>query len=1420
MDTIPITSLRPETAPPADKWVQGIVSLSWPYSSSTRQCALLLADPDFRLRNKKGQVRVRFTGPSAEAIAKTRVGIGDEVYVRLDSAVWAQDSEATRTPGRSVDGELVFRRKLSLRIVKEQGDVKVEVDDPASPARSPERDVEAVTPKLKSLRGLQTGIGMATNALPSYIYSSPAFVKRLRLSGDSFFASSNDTFRDEQDDRTEVGRGQSFSRRIKWKYAEKSPSPVNETTAKQDVAPVGAASVPEVSAVVHETPVGKDGSQVATNGSAETVIVPPPLPRLDRSENSAQEDVDMLQEKGPVTPTLDPVRSPTLPAPSPPLEKSNGLFFGLQGTLSSPQTATEERLDNTGEDEDSLVAPLEQAPGKGIDTRDLDDPGDKAGVQGLSSRKLLPTAEGIGIVDDMERSSTEAELKQRRVSGDTIFALPQQLPTMNVADLKKDSMPHYMPGAEIRIKQQESSASLDFAPPTEKTRLETPIRLTSQVSSSAFGFDGATPDTPLQVTPQSERDRVMAQTFRSLFGFGMSPTASPVPRRETGIDMEGKKEAEPSQQNIASEVLESEEPASFGLCNVDAALGQLGQTMDLTSADAVANEHEQIPPTSTARTIPDELERSSAPAAAVAGRDQHQDSILHEEDLSHYVDVEDERNYVGGTDLRKPEEFYVYQEIPYGQPVRSSAAQQSPFPSLEGKSTSIEVVELDSSSSNDEATDIKPVREQEAVPSYTADNEMEVSNNDSTTTDLLDLVTEERLSSTQVPVSPAEQTHFTGMNDERFLVSAETNTDEMHNVSAPAEERQVDALPFLRPGALSTTFAPALFHTPDAEFDDALVQQSFMQAASELSSHIKTPLEEAHNHDALPMPTGDVPRQILSPGDIMVPTAFAPISSKETAHHEVEPDIPKTVTATDDTSPLRFSRDRLTPEHVPDDNEASDTKPGTLVEEIGLDSSSLSHSPQDVDTGELLDVGDRLEHAVVGEQSSTSVTSVKPENSLVEGARQSQPVEPTHSSVSPHSSVSADTVVADMLMDVDVGIQDQDFQDSQEASQRPLYPTLPLSPADSQKLLDSQIFLDSQDLLEASLPTSHELVNTTAASNGVPPTPQLTQVESFARVQSQSDSKAANSSEDAPSPKIKNAETQVNENATVKDKDHLVTESFSPKPEHSKPSRKSLSSRISNVPDVITDWFSPKRSSGVMIEHAEQHSLTLINGVRKSVSEVQNLQEFERQSPVHDVQVVQAEATAAFPNGNNGLITAHTYFTPLTKLEELVNASSQVSRPLDVIAVVTDSTRGPTRAKAGPRDYFTFFHISDTGLSVTDSKGVRVEVFRPWLATLPIAAVGDVVLLRGFSVGSRKRQAYLLSTDVSAWCVWRFDDSGAREEIKGPPVELGDQERERVRELRAWWQAVGASGQRADVPRASSEEGQEGPPAVAVTARL
>ncbi|KAL2220252.1 hypothetical protein M432DRAFT_608594 [Thermoascus aurantiacus ATCC 26904] len=113
---IPIAQLSPELENIGERSVNAVVTLVWPFSSSSRCLSLLLAEPDFRLRRTNGQVKVTFHGFCAEEVALTQVGIGDKVVLRLDGARWADNEAATATPGRGIPWDLHFENRVALEV--------------------------------------------------------------------------------------------------------------------------------------------------------------------------------------------------------------------------------------------------------------------------------------------------------------------------------------------------------------------------------------------------------------------------------------------------------------------------------------------------------------------------------------------------------------------------------------------------------------------------------------------------------------------------------------------------------------------------------------------------------------------------------------------------------------------------------------------------------------------------------------------------------------------------------------------------------------------------------------------------------------------------------------------------------------------------------------------------------------------------------------------------------------------------------------------------------------------------------------------------------------------------------------------------------------------------------------------------------
>jgi hypothetical protein len=113
---IPLAELNPKLEAQSSRSVKAIVTLTWPYNSATDSVAFLLAEPDFRLRRSKGQVRVQFSGSSAKRIAKSGISSGDEVVLCLDGVEWLRDEAAVSTPGKGVDFELKFTERLVIQV--------------------------------------------------------------------------------------------------------------------------------------------------------------------------------------------------------------------------------------------------------------------------------------------------------------------------------------------------------------------------------------------------------------------------------------------------------------------------------------------------------------------------------------------------------------------------------------------------------------------------------------------------------------------------------------------------------------------------------------------------------------------------------------------------------------------------------------------------------------------------------------------------------------------------------------------------------------------------------------------------------------------------------------------------------------------------------------------------------------------------------------------------------------------------------------------------------------------------------------------------------------------------------------------------------------------------------------------------------
>ncbi|KAG9591081.1 hypothetical protein KCV01_g11610, partial [Aureobasidium melanogenum] len=268
--------------------------------------------------------------------------------------------------------------------------------------------------------------------------------------------------------------------------------------------------------------------------------------------------------------------------------------------------------------------------------------------------------------------------------------------------------------------------------------------------------------------------------------------------------------------------------------------------------------------------------------------------------------------------------------------------------------------------------------------------------------------------------------------------------------------------------------------------------------------------------------------------------------------------------------------------------------------------------------------------------------------------------------------------------------------------------------------------------------------------------------------------------------------------------------------------RNALSSKMSEVP-VIGPWFTPRRTTEFQKAATEHKATTSSTSFVEDTPTKAAAMPQAKQSSRERVKSISPPPLQRY--ASQGTSTSLSYFTPLAGLRQHLNQQSSL---IDIVAICTTATSTAERAKSGPKDYYTTFRVIDQPLheyhTASQDEGaqdVNVEIFRPFKQSLPTASPGDVVLLRGFVVRSRNHKNYLLSTAASGWCVWRYgapsssaldyegqeeeDDrpvwarkgtsqrvgeAGVREEVTGPPVEIGDEEREKVAMVRTWWEGL------------------------------
>ncbi|KAI0910714.1 hypothetical protein F4823DRAFT_637579 [Ustulina deusta] len=314
---ISIAELCPDLPDPCSKAVGGVVTITWPYNKVKGTFAFNLAEPDFRLRRNKGQVRIDFTGRAAKAVGDSGLGGNDAVLLSLEGAAWEAEAVDRRRslPGADIGWRLVFSDSLSLQIKRaETNETDLVIVNVRPNEHETAPDLTPIQPlamtkspsppaPLSPIRRISTAQEINTKKLNDSEFASPAFVRRARLSYGALFEDDFDSF---LNDGAVEGKGRKRTRfgrdSSSWRYASRSASPESaaaspESVDEQVTSPTRAVNSPSKAQMADEGCQTMELDQPSTqpvSTAPETpthVIVPKDAPVDDAPTNSPTDSV-------------------------------------------------------------------------------------------------------------------------------------------------------------------------------------------------------------------------------------------------------------------------------------------------------------------------------------------------------------------------------------------------------------------------------------------------------------------------------------------------------------------------------------------------------------------------------------------------------------------------------------------------------------------------------------------------------------------------------------------------------------------------------------------------------------------------------------------------------------------------------------------------------------------------------------------------------------------------------------------------------------------------------------------------------------------------------------------------------------------------------------------------------------------------
>ncbi|OBT88569.1 hypothetical protein VE02_03975 [Pseudogymnoascus sp. 03VT05] len=1339
-EQVAIAKLEPTLPNLQSCYIKAVVTLIWPYSSSSKTLSVLLAEPDFRLRQSRGQVKVQFAGSSAKHVFDAGIGSGDELVVSLNGAEWMPESaSAAQTPGRGIEWELKFAERLVLQIRKcESGNIALlNLDNPLQepePDRVAEIETPLENPSPPPGSPIRTARHDQLRAEETGEWSSPAFIKRARLSYGSFIGKDFEAFI--EDDGSIQGKGRKRSRFGRksgdWRYISRSPSPEEEVEVEE---PVVEEPVPEkVKPTMTDEGCQTDGLEYSEEmqeffrqSQAAGREARPPVP-------TALQDTRMEFAEDQGRPPIPPFDA--FPAghgqPSPQAMEPNG------ATAQWPESIFRDMGFSNGSVPDMNLRP--SLPFE----------------QPRSHRPQIPPA--APMFENYQEDQRNG-LFQAPYPPDQPIQLHHGLP-LDVGDHYGEHLNEAPEEARDSTASQFAQRAASFYPELPDVSMETPAQ---PAWESLTHVPGETAPSTFEIPNAASREASAPRYSQpSTPKYRLDELGQVVTINEGEEDEEEREEeSEEGDRELDRRQIGSDEEMEGD---------ESGEEIEIRPRQAPEQYYRQ-------QQFPDEQESvaagqrySNEGGESEVDEDGHpaEEQDFSDDDEGSEMNSEEEALYAQeGEEFEEEEEFdedgegrYEDEEMseedlgPVHQKQQQPAAKSepvfidllssddeeeqpkpSPKPPLVHKDSSFadvvdnvqdNVMEDEELGEDAEAEFEEESEEEEMAIGHPGDEESEESE-ESEGSEGPELEEEEELSGAtevwQPGTPPATEIQ---------------NEVEMQQV--PAATLQLDQ-PKLDNANLSMVEEVGGYEDEDDTME-GLEEQRFMDGANDVPTESKAPKEKT--------PTSPAPEEV------QVEVAEEEVTENMIAQLQpVEMELDQEVEEPE-VANVRANLDELLQAKQLEDEQLEDEN----LQEEQLEEEQLQQELQQKDTSPAV----VRESASIAEVTYPSLP--RDESSAIE-TQKTLPDEPQQEDVDDDIElINAQLMTPDATQVSSTIPQDASFTTSTEKQ--------PQNDATTDKVVTDEVVHDS---VEATEPIKEKLVEVTKrVTRSAKATTETLQPPATPTTDKKMSLRSATSPVSTQTDRSPSLVTGAP--STRKDRDaHPVSKALSPSeksppspqtPKHnlrSKPSTSPPVTRITRSQDRAEAPATPKVPAAILPTATKDHippSKQLPTTPQKPSTQ-----------PLSET-ALRASLTKA-------LRTNLSDFTPLKVLRH------NLGKRLDVLAIATTAPPEAQRAKHGPRHYHLRFNVTDP--SITPTGVVEIQVFRPYKEALPDVEVGDGVLLRNFSVKAEKDKGFALrSEDSSSWAVFKRERVT---ECRGPPVEIGEGEEEYVARLKEWWGSRG-----------------------------